>query len=292
MARIIAVANRKGGVGKTTTTVSLGAALAARGKRVLLVDLDSQQSLCSSLKVEAGRPGLGDVLFSHFVVGVGNLQEVFVDVGSMAVAGGCDLAHIDAQLRYYGSGWEYALALTLGNESSLFDFVLLDCSPSLGCLTINALAAADEVLIPIQTEFLAVSQLAAILSTVDSVRESTNPNLEVAGFLPTLFDVRTRHSVDVLMKISTEAVRHGVRVFRPIPRTVRVAEAAASGKPISEFAPQSAAALSYDALAVAIERRHWTEDPLKSTMEESQALCERVAAETLLGSTVGSTAFV
>lgn len=292
MARIIAIANRKGGVGKTTTAVSLGAALAERGKRVLLVDLDSQQSLCDSLRVRVPKPGLADVLFSQLLLGVGYLEEVFADVGNIAVVGGYDLDRTDAQLSSYGSGWEHALDLALGTASSRFDFVLLDCSPSLGCLTVNALTAADQLLVPVQTEFLAVSQLASILSAAERVRATTNPKLEVTGFLPTLFDVRTRHSVEVLMKISSEADRYRVRLFRPIPRTVRIAEAAARGKPVTQYAPRSDAAMAYAALAAEIERAPCgkgtalaaTTGETPSTVEHSQAFWEGIAADVIFQS--------
>lgn len=290
MARIIAIANRKGGVGKTTTAVSLGAALAGRGRRVLVVDLDSQQNLCVSLRVRAPKPGLGDVLFSQLLLGVGSLGDVLVEAGDFTIVGGFDLELTDAQMNCYGTGWEHALQMALEPESSRFDFVLLDCSPSLGCLTVNALTAADQVLVPVQTEFLAVSQLASIMAAVERVRATTNPRIGVAGFLPTLFDARTRHSVEVLMRISTEADRYRARVFRPIPRTVRVAEAAARGEPISRYAPRSDAAIAYESLAIELERdsRKGLAPCPVSTMEErpsmerSQAFWERIAADAIL----------
>jgi chromosome partitioning protein len=284
MARIIAIANRKGGVGKTTTTVSLGAALAARGKRVVLVDLDSQQSLCASVRARPPKPGLADVIFTRVILDIGELQEVLVEVGDMAVAGGYGLEHAEAQLAYYGSGWENALKSVLEPESQFFDFMLLDCSPSLGCLTTIALTAADEVLVPVQTEFLAVKQLAGIMSVVEKIKSKLNPTLEVAGFLPTLFDIRTRHAMEVLMKVSTEADRYGVRLFQPIPRTVRMAEAAASGKPITTYSPQSVASMAYRALAAEIDRQDEPDNvvDLPAVVARFSALAERRQGEMAL----------
>ena len=274
MAHIIAIANRKGGVGKTTTTISLGAALAERGARVLLVDLDSQQNLCASLGARPPKPGLADVLFTKAFLDVGELGEILVDAGGMAIAGGYGLSNLESQLRGYGIGWQHVLKTALTSESELFDFVLLDCNPSLDCLTTIALAAADEILVPVQTEFLAANQLSGIMAAVDDIRATFNPKLEVAGFLPTLFDVRTRHAVEVLMKISTEADRYGARLFHPIPRTIRMAEAAARGEPICKYAPKSTAALAYQAVAAELDRSHELDEMLSITASQNHLSAE------------------
>lgn len=285
MAHVIAIANRKGGVGKTTTALNLGSVLAARGHRVLLVDLDSQQSLAQSLRVPIPKPGLADVLVMQFALGIGDLRGALTDVGGVTVAAGYDLPSIDVELCHYGAGWEWTLRLALEPELDGFDFVFLDCSPSLGSLTMNALAAADEVLVPVQTEFLAVSQLSATLSAVEQVRRSLNGGLRVAGFLPTLFDLRTRHAVEILMKISTQADRYRVRVFRPIPRTVKVPEASASGEALVHYAPRSSAGIAYEELATEIERRGdrrgeiLVSNPTPSCLSQSQSFCERIAAD-------------
>lgn len=253
MTRTIAIANRKGGVGKTTTTISLGAVLAARGERVLLVDLDAQQSLCTALRVPKQRRGLADVFFSAVLFQTSELEEVLEEIRGMTVVGGYDLAYAENCLSHYENS-ELALQLALAPVRHRFDFVLIDCAPSIGYLTVSALAAADEVLVPIQTEFLALSQLPAIMSTVQDVRTRLNPMLQVTGFIPTMYDSRTSHGLDVLEQIAAQASRYRVRAFKPIPRTVRLAEAAASSHPISAYAPRSPAALAYEALAEAIQR--------------------------------------
>jgi chromosome partitioning protein len=253
MARIIAVANHKGGVGKTTTTLSLGAALAEKGNRVLLVDLDPQQDLCTSLGVPMPKPGLADVLSTAVLLETADLSDAFVDVGGMTVVGGYDLANAEEYLSYYQDS-EKALGWALVPQSHRFDFVLLDCGPSVSFFTVSALAAADELLVPIQTEFLALNQLPAIMSTVLDVRRRLNPRLRVAGFIPTLFDGRTRHALEIIEQIAVQAIRYQVRAFKPIPKTVRMAEAAAAGRPISQYAPQSSACLAYHALAEEFDR--------------------------------------
>ena len=252
MARTVAIANHKGGVGKTTTTVSLGAALAERGQRVLLVDLDIQQNLCTSLRAPTPKPGLADVLFSIALLDAAELSEVLVHVWGMSVAGGYGLADAASQLNYYGRGSEKSLKLALAPQSHLFDFVLLDCGPSLNYLTISALVAAGEVLVPVQTEFLALTQLSSMMSTAQDIKARLNPELKVTGFVPTMYDRRTRHSLEVLEQIAALAYRYRVRAFKPIPKTIRMAEAAATGKPISIYAPESPAALAYNALAAEI----------------------------------------
>jgi chromosome partitioning protein len=257
MARVIAIANNKGGVGKTTTTVSLGAALAERERRVLLVDLDAQQNLCASVRAPRRRPGLADVLFTAVVFDTGELSEALVDACGMTVVGGYDLEYAETRLSHYSKS-ERALESALAPQLHRFDYVLIDCCPSVSYLTICALAAADEVLVPIQTEFLALNQLPGILSTVEDVRARLNPTLEVSGFVPTMYDGRTRHSLEVLEQITAQANLFGVRAFEPIPKTIQLAEATASGQPISTYAPKSPAALAYRSIADEIDRHDRT----------------------------------
>lgn len=251
-ARIIAVANRKGGVAKTTTTVNLGAAFAERGWRVLLVDLDAQQDLCSALRVPLPRPGLGDVLLSTALYDRSAMSDAFVDRHGMTIAGGYGILEAESQLSLLGR-WESTLKLALVPHLHRFDFVLLDCAPSIQGLTTNALVAADEVLIPIQTEFLAANQLPAIMSAVDDIRARLNPRLKVAGFLPTMYDGRSRHALGVIEHIALQAHLWGVRAFKPIPKAVRFAESSEAGLPISRFAPDSHLAQAYSALAADLE---------------------------------------
>ena len=252
-ATVIAIANRKGGVAKTTTTVNLGAALSERGRRVLLIDLDAQQDLCAALRVPIPRPGLGDALLSSAFFGTGDLSEAFVQSGGMTVAGGYGMAHAEHELALNGR-WEKALKQALEPHLRRFDYVLLDCAPSSSCLTTNALVAADHILVPIQTEFLAANQLPSIMSAVDDVRTRLNPKLTVLGFLPTMYDGRSRHALGVMEHIALQAHMWGVRAFRPIPRAVRLAEASEAGRSIQSFAEDSMPAQAYDMLADEVDR--------------------------------------
>jgi len=252
-ARVVAIANRKGGVAKTTTAVNLGAALSARGRRVLLVDLDAQQDLCSALRVTIPRPGLADALLSIALFGSGNLSEAFVRAHGLTIAGGYGLAEAERELTLHKNA-AGALKRALAPHLTRFDFVLLDCAPSIHCLTASALAAARDVVVPIQTEFLAANQLPGIMSAIDDIRSKLNPGLKVAGFLPTMFDGRSRHALEVMEHIASQAHLWGVRAFKPIPKSVRFAEASSAGLPISRYAPESLAARAYESLAEEIDR--------------------------------------
>jgi len=261
IARVVAIANRKGGVAKTTTAVNLGAALCARGRRVLLVDLDAQQDLCSALRVPMPRPGLADALLSIALFGTGNLSEAFVRAHGLTVAGGYGIAEAERELTLHKNS-AGALKRALGPQLSRFDFVLLDCAPSIHCLTVSALAAARDVVVPIQTEFLAANQLPGIMSAIDDIRSTMNPGLKVAGFLPTLFDGRSRHALGVMEHIASQAHLWGVRAFKPIPKSVRFAEASEAGVPISRYAPDSLAARAYESLAEELDRSYGPRVPL------------------------------
>ena len=247
------IANRKGWVAKTTTTINLGASLAERGRRVLLIDLDSQQDLCAALRVPMPRPGLADVLVSSAMFDTADLSEAFVKVHGMTVAGGYGIADAERQLPLHRS-WETTLKRTLAPHLHRFDYVLFDCAPSINSLTTNALTAAREVLIPIQTEFLAANQLPGIMSAVDDIRSRLNSGLKVSGFLPTMYDRRSRHALGIMEHIALQAHLWGVRAFKPIPKAVRFAEAAEAGQSISRYAPESLPARCYQALAFEIDR--------------------------------------
>lgn len=280
--RVIAIANRKGGVAKTTTTISLGAALAERGRRVLLVDLDAQQDLCAALRVPMPRPGLADALLSMAFFETEQLAEAFVEAHGMTIAGGYGVAEAERQLSSHRN-WQRALKLALKPHLHRFDFVLLDCAPSINCLTTNALAAADEVVIPIQTEFLAANQLPCIMSAVDDIRSRLNPGLRVTGFLPTMFDARSRHALSIMEHIALQAHLWGVKAFRPIPKAVRFAEAAEAGRPISRYAPSSLPAYAYQSLAEDIDRT-----ALHGATVDSNSFSNLAASTSLHTSTSGS----
>ncbi|WP_315770260.1 ParA family protein [Rhodococcoides kroppenstedtii] len=225
MTTILAVANQKGGVAKTTTVASLGAALAASGRRVLVVDLDPQGSLTFSLGHNPDKltGSVHEVLTAALPVGEAILST---DDGVDLLPATIDLAGAEALL-LMRPGREYTLKRALAPVAADYDVVLLDCPPSLGVLTLNGLTAATAVLVPLQCETLAHRGVGQLLTTVEEVRQITNPDLELLGALATLFDARTTHSRDVLADVSGQ---YDIPVVAPpIPRTVRFAEASASG---------------------------------------------------------------
>lgn len=225
MTTILAVANQKGGVAKTTTVASLGAALVALGRRVLVVDLDPQGSLTFSLghnpdKLESS---VHEVLTAGSSVTDAILST---DEGVDLLPATIDLAGAEALL-LMRPGREYTLKRALAPVLENYDVVVLDCPPSLGVLTLNGLTAASSVLIPLQCETLAHRGVGQLLRTVSEVQQITNPDLTLLGALATLYDARTTHSRDVLADVSG---RYDIPVLDPpIPRTVRFAEASASG---------------------------------------------------------------
>jgi chromosome partitioning protein len=223
--RVLAVANQKGGVAKTTTVASLGAAFVQAGKRVLLVDLDPQGCLTFSLGSDPDKlpVSVHEVLLGDVEPGA---ALVVTPEGMTLLPANIDLAGAEAML-LMRAGREYALKRALAKIIDDFDVVIIDCPPSLGVLTLNGLTAADDVMVPLQCETLAHRGVGQFLRTVTDVQQITNPGLELLGALPTLYDARTTHSRDVLFDV---ADRYDLPVLSPpIPRTVRFAEASASG---------------------------------------------------------------
>ena len=252
MGQTIACANQKGGVGKTTTVVNLGSYLALAGERVLVVDLDPQGNATSGLGLD--RNSIERSVYDAVIDGA--------KIGELTVAGpvpGLDVVPSAVAL----AGAEVELAPVEGRERRLgrllleiaadYDYVFVDCPPSLGLLTVNALTAADSVLIPLQCEYYALEGLTQLLATLDLVRDHLNPDLAVKGVVLTMFDGRTNLSADV----AAEVRRHlGDRVFDTvIPRNVRLSEAPSHGQPISRYAPDSTGAVAYAALAAEILTR-------------------------------------
>jgi chromosome partitioning protein len=250
MPKVFAVANQKGGVAKTTTVHSLGCALAERGRRVLLIDLDPQACLTFSLGLPADGPGpsLHDVLVHQRPA-----EEAVAKVGELhVIPSTIDLAGAEVHL-LTRTGREFALAHAIRPITGNYDVVLIDCPPSLGILTIDGLTAADEVLIPLQCETLSSRGVGQLLETVEDVRRYTNPHLTVAGVVVTMYDPRTRLGQQVLASVHDE---HGLDVLPPpIPKSVRVAEAPATSRSVLDHAPRSPAAAAYRALAETIDAR-------------------------------------
>jgi chromosome partitioning protein len=246
--RTIAVANQKGGVAKTTTVASLGAALVEQGKKVLLVDLDAQSCLTFSLGLDPDAIELSvhDVLLGRVGAAMAIQQT---DDGIDLLPATIELAGTEAQL-LSRPGREYALRTALEEVSQAYDVVLLDCSPSLGVLTLNALTAADEVIIPLQCEMLSHRGVGQLLDTVHDVQRILNPSLKVLGVLPTMFDGRTNHARAVLADVSD---RYGLQVLEPaIPKSVRFAEAPAAGRSVLSTAGRTRGADAYRELALGL----------------------------------------
>lgn len=248
-AQLLAVANQKGGVGKTTTAVSLAAALADLGCRVLLVDLDPQGNATSGvgLQVQTDQPTIYDVL-----VRGEHVRDAIVttDVANLSVVPSTvDLAGAEVELVSAFSR-ELQLRQALEPVHGEFDVILIDCPPSLGLLTVNALSAADAGLIPIQCEYYALEGLGALRRNAELVRAQLNPNLAILGFVLTMLDARTRLSQQVVEEVRSH---FGERVFASrIPRTIRLAEAPGFGQPITAFDPTSRGAIAYRRLAVEV----------------------------------------
>lgn len=244
--RILAVANQKGGVGKTTTAVNLGASLAELGYRTLVVDLDPQGNATTGLGIDARSLGssmydviLNDVALDDCIEPT-SVRNLFVAPANLDLAG-AEIELVPAFSR--------ELKLKRAIEAVLhdYDFVLIDCPPSLGLLTVNGLAAATEVLVPIQCEYYALEGLGQLLRNVELVRKSLNPTLEVTTIILVMYDARTKLSDQVVQEVRAH---FGERVCRNVvPRTVRLSEAPSYGQPINSFDPTSRGAIAYRELA-------------------------------------------
>ncbi len=244
--RTIAIVNQKGGVGKSTTAVNLGASLAMLGRRVLLIDIDPQGNTTSGLGIDKKKierdvyallledAALDDVLLPTA------LPQLAVVPATVGLAG-AEIELVSALAR------ETRLKRTLTAARGSYDYILIDCPPSLGLLTLNALTAADEVLIPVQAEYYALEGLSQLTNVVTRVREALNPHLRIAGVLVTMFDGRTRLAVEVLDEVMAHFPS---QVFRTqIPRNIRLSEAPSYGKPVALFDIKSRGAQAYLALA-------------------------------------------
>ncbi|WP_424809631.1 ParA family protein [Rhodococcus sp. 27YEA15] len=244
---IVAMCNQKGGVGKTTSTINLGASLAEYGRRVLLVDLDPQGALSAGLGVQ--HHDLELTVHNLLVEPRVPIDEVLMRTrveGLDLLPSNIDLSAAEIQL-VTEVGREQTLGRVLQPVLDRYDYVLIDCQPSLGLLTVNALACADSVIIPMECEYFSLRGLALLNDTVDKVHDRLNPKLELAGIVVTMFDSRTLHARDVMARVVE--VFGDVVYDTVINRTVRFPETSVAGEPITTWAPKSAGALAYRALA-------------------------------------------
>ena len=254
MTRIITIANQKGGVGKTTTTVNIAAAMAQMGKTVLVIDMDPQRNATTALGIEhsEGTPGIYNVLMGEITLA--DVITLCPDVPQLfGIPATIDLAGAEVEL-VSTPNREHRLREEIEKllRTAHFDYIFLDCPPSLGLLTLNGLVAAREVLLPIQCEYYALEGLSQLLKTVDMIKEHLNPQLYVTAIILTMYDGRTR----LASQVADEVRNHfGARVLETIiPRNVRVSEAPSYGQTVLTYDPASSGAVSYREAAAQLDK--------------------------------------
>jgi chromosome partitioning protein len=244
MTKIVALANQKGGVGKTTTAINLGASVAACERRVLLVDLDPQSNATSGIGVTEANPSMYDVLIENMplrdIIQPTEIPTLFLAPSSV------DLVGAEVELRD-AIGREYYLKRVLEPIAAEYDYILIDSPPSLGLLTVNGLTAANSVLVPLQAEYFALEGVSQLLATIDRVKSAVNPSLDIEGIVLTMYDER----INLARQVSEEVRNHfGDKVYKTvIPRNVRLSEAPSFGKPIILYDIRSRGSEAYVSLA-------------------------------------------
>lgn len=251
MAKVIAIINQKGGVGKTTTAVNLSALLGAMGQRVLMIDLDPQGNTTSGLGMEVDDKSIYEVIMGRM-----KLADVMeeTEFKNLSIAGS-DVRLANAELELVEvEKREYRLKTAVQSVQQDFDFIFIDCPPSLGLLTINALGAADSVLIPIQCEYYALEGVASLMNTISRVKKTINPHLEIEGVLLTMLDGRTNLGLQVVDEVKKHFKKQVYATV--IPRSVRLGEAPSHGEPIHVYDKRSAGCVAYVNLTKEVLKRN------------------------------------
>jgi chromosome partitioning protein len=246
---VVAICNQKGGVGKTTTTISLGAALVERGRKVLLIDLDPQGSLTISCGIDSARLSL---TVYNMLCGRTTMPEILHELNGLDIApANIDLAAAEVEL-VNALYREEALRSSLQPFQEEYDYIFIDCPPSLGLLTINAMVAADSLLIPVECEYLALRGLGLLYQTYERIKQY-NAKLTLLGFLPCLYDSRSLHAREVLARIQELGSILRVQVMEPVRRSIRFAEATLAGRSILDYADSIPGAETYRRIAEVID---------------------------------------
>ena len=247
MGRVISISNQKGGVGKTTTTINLGACIAEKGKKVLIIDSDPQGNTSSGLGIDKDKIEnsfydllIGDAVFEDVVMTAGEIDYLWIIPADINLSG-AEIELIDIDKR------EFMLKNAIDNVKQNYDFIIIDCPPALNLLTINALAASDSVIVPLQCEYYALEGLTQLMYTIELVRKKLNSKLIIEGVVFTMFDSRTNLSAQVVEEVKTHLDRETYKSI--IPRNVRLSEAPSHGLPINLYDSKSKGAEAYRLLA-------------------------------------------